>query len=91
MSLKKHLKDELNNTEDVEESKFYEIFDRDIEYDDGEEARSILRRGCHIYYAETNTPKNCVIKEYPDGSKELVSFISGTEELVKVLTVNRSR
>lgn len=79
-------KDEFNNTDNAEEDKFYEIFDRDLEYDDGEEARSILRRGFPIYYAETNTPENCVIKEYPDGSKELVSFMSGTEELVKSKT-----
>ncbi|WP_267665870.1 hypothetical protein [Escherichia coli] len=39
--------------------------------------------GVPIYYAERNTPEGCVIKEYPDGRKELVSFMTGTEKTVK--------
>ena len=37
-----------------------------------------------IYYAEKNTPEGCVIKEYPDGRKKLVSFMTGTEKVVKI-------
>ncbi|WP_423781070.1 hypothetical protein [Escherichia coli] len=47
------------------------------------EARSNLLSGVPIYYAERNTPEGCVIKEYPDGRKELVSFMTGTEKTVK--------
>ena len=60
-----------------------QFFDRQLEYDSGEEARSNLLSGVPIYYAERNTPEGCVIKEYPDGRKELVSFMTGTEKTVK--------
>lgn len=50
-----------------------------IEHDDGVAAKESLMKGVSIYYAEPDTPENCVIKEYPDGRKELVSFMTGKE------------
>mgnify|MGYP000039210608 FL=1 len=67
----------------ADEARFFTSFDRQLEYDSGEEARSNLLSGVPIYYAERNTPEGCVIKEYPDGRKELVSFMTGTEKIVK--------
>lgn len=53
-----------------------------LEHDEGEEARTCLLSGVPVYYTETNTPEGCVIKEYPNGHRELVSFMSGKETLV---------
>jgi hypothetical protein len=38
-----------------------------------------------IYYRENDTPIPGIIKEYPDGSKELVSFADGTERFLQSL------
>lgn len=67
-----------------DEEKFFAVFDQQLEYDDGGEARAVLRSGFPVYYAGQDTPEGCVIKEYPDGCKELVSFMTGTEKLVDV-------
>lgn len=67
-----------------DEARFFTVFDRQLGYDAGEEARANLLSGVPIYYAERNTPEWCVIKEYPDGRKELVSFMTGTEKVVEV-------
>ncbi|MCG8707772.1 hypothetical protein JHU04_000968 [Brenneria sp. 4F2] len=66
-----------------EEARFFTVFDRQLEDDTGEAARASLLSGVPIYYAERNTPEGCVIKAYPDGRKELVSFMTGTEKVVE--------
>ncbi|EOB4255802.1 MULTISPECIES: hypothetical protein [Enterobacterales] len=53
-----------------------------LEHDCGEAAREALLSGVPVYYADETTPENCVIKEYPDGRRELVSFMTGMEKLV---------
>ncbi|WP_423241104.1 hypothetical protein [Erwinia amylovora] len=65
-----------------DETTFFTIFDAQLEHDAGEEARANLKSGVAIYYADKNTPDGCVIKEYPNGRKELVSFMTGEEKLV---------
>ena len=67
-----------------EETQFLTVFEQQLEHDVGEAARVCLLRGVPIYYAEKNTPEGCVIKEYPDGRKKLVSFMTGTEKVVKI-------
>jgi len=42
--------------------------------DDGEAARAHLAAGRAIYYGEHDTPAGLVVKEYPDGRRELVRF-----------------
>lgn len=42
--------------------------------DDGRAARSHLAAGRAIYYGERDTPPGLVVKEYPDGRRELVRF-----------------
>ena len=49
--------------------------------DDGAVSHSHLRSGLPIYYSETDTPEGAVIKEYPDGRRELVRFDAYGEHL----------
>ena len=42
--------------------------------DDGSAARAHLAAGRPIYYREHNTEHGMCVKEYPDGSRELVHF-----------------
>lgn len=42
--------------------------------DSGTAAREHLAAGFPIYYSDRDTPANALIKEYPDGHRELVRF-----------------
>jgi len=52
---------------------------------DDSAARESLAAGVPIYYAEDDTPAASLIKEYPDGRKELVTFASGVETFQRSL------
>jgi hypothetical protein len=56
-----------------------------LEAGDDSAARASLAAGVPIYYRENDTPIPGIIKEYPDGSKELVSFADGTERFLQSL------
>jgi len=49
-------------------------FERDLAHDDGAAARGHLEAGRAIYYTERDTPRDQVIREHPDGGRELVTF-----------------
>jgi len=44
-----------------------------------------LASGNPIYYGDDNTPEGMVVKEYPDGRRELVRFDPAGEEVVRSL------
>lgn len=56
--------------------------DANLEQDSGAAARAHLADGEPIYYRKPDTRPGCVIKEYPDGRKDLVDFSTGEERLV---------
>ena len=60
-------------------------FESQLEQDDGTEMRRVLRAGVPVYYTRYDTPPGCVIKEYPEGRKELVDFSTGDERVVSLL------
>lgn len=45
-----------------------------LSQDDGAAAKEHLAAGFPIYYGEADTPEDAIIKEYPDGRRELVRF-----------------
>ena len=47
--------------------------DEDFAYDDSE-ARAHLAEGRSIFYIEETTPKGLVIREQPDGTRDLVAL-----------------
>lgn len=55
--------------------------------DDGAAAQSHLDAGFPIYYAEDDTPADLLIKEYPDGRRELIRFGVGDSKVDKVVKV----
>ena len=67
----------------------YEEWDRGflaaLEAGDDSAARASLAAGVPIYYAEDDTPADCVIKKYPDGRRELITLENGQEKLVRSL------
>jgi hypothetical protein len=52
---------------------------------DDSAARVSLGGGVPIYYLDEDTPIPGVIKEYPDGTKELVALVNGAEEFLRRL------
>lgn len=62
---------------------------RDIEASarrgDDSAARAHLQAGRAIYYSEDDTPEGLLIKEYPDGHRELVRFNEAGDEVIRVL------
>jgi len=51
----------------------------------GEAAKELLAKGIPIYYSEDDTPEGLIIKEYPDGKRELVRFRRDGDEVIKTL------
>ncbi|WP_234488128.1 hypothetical protein [Paraburkholderia aspalathi] len=54
-------------------------------FDDGAAAREHLEAGFPIYYREDDTPGDLLIKEHPDGRRELVRFHEAGDEVIRVL------
>lgn len=48
-------------------------------------AREHLAAGRPIYYGEDDTPAGLLIKEYPDGRRELVRYHRDGDEVVRAL------
>lgn len=55
----------------LEAAHAFMLEDEDFE-DDGAEAKRHLAAGRAIYYTEPNTPKGLVVRERPDGRKDLI-------------------
>ena len=66
-----------------EDEAFWAAFEADLEHDDGEAAKEHLAAGFPIYFRESDTPKGLVIKQHPDGRRELVCFDLSGEKVVR--------
>nr|WP_252508997.1 hypothetical protein [Zymomonas mobilis] len=55
------------------------IFFRPLAFD------AIQAAGFPVYYIEDDTPEGLLIKEYPDGHRELVRFNETGDEVIKIL------
>lgn len=65
-----------------QEDAFFEWFTQELANDDGSEAKRHLAAGNPIYYCDPDTPEHLVIKKFPDGRRQLVSFLTGNEQFV---------
>ena len=54
-------------------------------HDDGAAARSHLDAGFPIYSSEDDTPDDAIIKEYPDGRRELVRVDIDGEHFIQAI------
>ena len=69
-------------TVDSSPSDLWLILQDAVRDDDGAAARAHLDAGRPIYYGEIDTPTGLVVKEYPDGRKDLVRFDEQGEHCV---------
>ncbi|WP_026438584.1 hypothetical protein [Acidocella facilis] len=56
-----------------------------VQHDDGAAAKEHLQAGFPIYYAKDDTPPGLLIKEHPNGRRELVRFDRAGDEVIRVL------
>ncbi len=75
--------DTLTELTPAEDEAFWASFEAELEHDDGAEAARHLVLGNPIYFCEPDTPDDLVIKQYPDGRRELVSFDVHGEKVVR--------
>ena len=78
--------EDLNSMDPVQEKAFWNGFEWALDNDQGEAAKADLAAGYPIYYSIPDYPEH-VVKEYPDGRKELVDFDmkTGEESLIRAL------
>lgn len=69
----------------TEEEQFFKLFTEQLAQDDGSAAQADLAAGYPIYYSEEDTPDKYLIKEYPDGRKEYVTFKGKQEVFIQRL------
>ncbi|EGY28281.1 hypothetical protein Rin_00017730 [Candidatus Regiella insecticola 5.15] len=77
----------LDNMTSAQENVFMTLFGDELACDDGAESRKHLSAGEPVYYRQQDTPAGMIIKEYPAGRKELVSFVTGVERFVEIIAV----
>ena len=74
----------LEGMSEAEERRFMAEFTAALASDKGEEAKRHLAAGRAIYYGDDRF-KDGVVKEYPDGRRQLVTFRNDTEILIRDL------
>ena len=80
-------KDALHDEYDFDDFDEFERAIEDFMKDPGQVTRDILAEGHPIYYREDDTPKECSIREYPNGRKELVRFVARGSDEIEVIKV----
>lgn len=63
--------DRLDRMDKSEQRKFWVLFERELRRDDGDAGKSHLRAGRPIYYCVDDFTDE-MVREWPDGRKELV-------------------
>src|SRR5262245_17150383 len=78
--------EKLSSMTPEQECQFWEQFERDLASDTGEAAQAHLAAGHPIYYGDPAYPGH-VVKEYPDGRRQLVDFDLkiGVETVIQAL------
>ena len=69
----------------IDPDELADILENAFLHDDGEAARSHLEAGFPIYYSEHDTPADAIIKEYPDGCRELVRVDADGEHVIRAI------
>lgn len=76
--------DKPETASDAEEEEFFKKFIKALAEGDDSEARRHLAAGRAIYVGDENFP-DAVVKLYPDGRLELVTFTDDQEVLIRPL------
>jgi hypothetical protein len=72
--------DRLDRMDKSEDRKFWVLFERELRRDDGDAGKSHLRAGRPICYCVDDFPDE-MVREWPDGRRELVKVSNAGEIL----------
>lgn len=75
---------QLDAFNEAEDRRFAAAFTKALAGDTGEEAKRHLAAGRPIYYGDERYP-DAVVKEYPGGRRQLVTFKNDTEVVLRDL------
>ena len=75
---------EPNGIDDPNEALWRDLLHA-LQHDDGAAAKEHLQAGFPIYYAKDDTPAGLLIKEHPNGRRELVRFDRAGDEVIRAL------
>lgn len=75
---------QLDFPTEADERRFVSTFTQALANDTGEEAKRHLAAGRPIYYGDDSFPDG-VVKEHPDGRRQLVTFKNDVEIVIKDL------
>jgi hypothetical protein len=62
--------------------RFWNELPRLLEQDQGSAVKSLLKKGISAYYGEDDTPEGLLIRESPDGTRQLVRINFDGEDTV---------
>jgi len=62
----------LRGSQDNDLDRFWNDLPRLIEQDDGRAVKELLAKGIAAYYSDDETPDGQLIREQPDGTRQLV-------------------
>ncbi len=79
------LQTDVKPTESEKLAAFEAEFIAGLESEDDFAARDVLAAGRPIYYVDSETPPGLLIKEHPDGRRQLVRHARNADEVVKNL------
>jgi len=83
--------EDLENMTPEQERAFWKSFVKKLSHDNGAAARAHIAAGHPIYYRERTTPTGTVVKEYPDGHRELVTFDLTGEHFITAIELRANR
>lgn len=75
---------EPNSVDDPNDELWHDLLHA-LQHDDGAAAKEHLQAGFPIYYAKDDTPAGLLIKEHPNGRRELVRFNRAGDEVIRAL------
>jgi hypothetical protein len=72
----------LSRPQDDDLDRFWNDLPRLIEQDDGRAVKDLLAKGIAAYYSDDETPAGLLIREQPDGTRQLVRVNFDSDDTV---------
>ncbi|EPY00158.1 hypothetical protein [Magnetospirillum fulvum] len=74
----------LDTMTEADECRFMDAFTQALANDSGDVAKEHLAAGRSVYFGDDQFP-DAVVKEYPDGRRQLVTFVDDDEIILRDL------
>ena len=75
----------MNRLAPAEASDLWPVIEKGLANDGEFAVRDHLSAGFPVYYSESDTPAGLLVKEHPDGRRELVRHHRNADEVIRAL------